>query len=176
MKRAAALESTWPSVLGVLGIVYGGLAALKRLVGILWIAMWADAAAVSPITAGVTRVAISNVPQVGWIVTTHLVWLGLSVVLIVGSLEILRQHRAGVPVCRVWAWLAIGWATVESVIGYWWLATLTGFAPPALPAGWLSGALSVAMLALLLRLAFPILLLAWLSRPAVRTACESWSD
>ncbi len=60
------------------------------------------------------------------------------------------------------------------VVGLWWLERIGPRLSALAPAGWQGYAVLGILLAVVLMLAFPVFLLVWLSRPAVRQETAHW--
>ncbi|MCC7407262.1 MAG: hypothetical protein IT442_04275 [Phycisphaeraceae bacterium] len=97
-----APQSSWPTVLGVIGLVLGILGGLGYLCGALWplIAPWmqqhmpADAASDIPPTPVIS-------------IVIAIVSLILSILLCVAATRLLQRRLAAVKLWRTWAWLKI---------------------------------------------------------------------
>lgn len=166
----------WPNVLGIIGIVLAAVTILDKAADLLVLLLWPSADWERFVTDDVARLVVSVLPPTGWIALTSLVWIGLSVLLLAGSLELRRRHRSGVAHCRRWAWLALGWIAVEWSLGLWWLSTVVDDISTVAPAGWQASAIPGILLALALMLAYPVFLLVWLASPAVSEEWAAWTE
>jgi len=164
----------WPITVGTIGVVLGVVLILDNLDDLVTL-RWTAAEWRSIFGAYVADWITRTLPPVGWRLVSALVQIGLGVLLVVASVGLRRRSRAGVSRCRLWAWLAIGWVAVIIGQGGLWLlrhgSELSVLAAPGVR-GYVAFAIA---LSLVLLLAFPVFLLAWLSRADVRTEYESWS-
>ena len=96
--------------------------------------------------------------------------------LFVGSVGLRRHRPVGVSLCRLWSWLAIVWVMVQMARGALWLRQLGGEVPVLGVVSSQAFALVGVALAVAILLAFPVFLLVWLSKAAVRAEYETWAD
>lgn len=167
-------ESRWPITIGTIGVILGVVMivdTVDEFVTLRWTAVEWRTFLGSYIADWVVR----TLPPLGWRLASALVQTGLGGLLIIASVGLRRRSRAGVSRCRLWAWLAIGWAAVTIGLGTLWLlrhyAELPSLASPGV-GGYVVFGLA---LALALLLAFPVFLLVWLSLPHVRAEHEAWN-
>lgn len=113
-------------------------------------------------------------PPAAWRAVSAAVQIGLAVLLIVGSVALRRRARHGVALCRLWAWLAIGWVVVVIGRGALWLEQHGSELPAVGTLGWPVYVPFALALAAALLIAFPVFLLVWLSRMAARSEYETW--
>jgi hypothetical protein len=78
--------------------------------------------------------------------------------------------------CRLWAWLAVAWVVIQMARGAVWLRRFGDDLPSVGPVTPHAYALFAGALAVAILLAFPVLLLVWFSRPAVRAEYERWAS
>jgi hypothetical protein len=166
-------EPRWPTVIGTIGIVIGIILLIDTVDDVV-ILGWTAEDWRRIFAPHVADLIARAVPSFGMRVLAAVTKIGLGTLLIVGSIGLRHRRRIGIPLSRLWAWLAIVWLALRTVREVVWFRQHGGELPPigaVSPQVYVSlaAALAAAML-----LAFPVFLLVWLSRPAVRAEYESW--
>ena len=168
-------EPRWPTVIGTIGIVIGILLLIDTADDVLTL-QWTAENWRRIFAPEIADAIARAMPSVGMRILSTGVQVALAALLVVGCLRLRRRSRAGVAQGRLWAWLAIAWVIIQTMRGAVWLRQF-GDDLPSLGAVTphvyvlFAGALAVAIL-----LAFPVFLLVWLSRPAVRAEYERWTS
>lgn len=173
-------RSTWPTVLGVLGIVLGILGTL----GGLW-------AAIAPWTlnrwlAGADPGSASWAVQERWAILNTIfgvVGLAVAVLLLVAGIALVRRRASAMTLWRVWAVAKIVTGTVGIVFSAMMQnetfaaitagsASATQPAPPVLPAGVPILLMGCSFIFLLI---LPVFALIWFARATVRDEVAGWA-
>lgn len=165
----------WPRVIGTIGILLGTIMCLDKIDDLATL-NWTEADWRSVFVPSIAELIVRVSPPVGLRLLDAVVQTGLGVFLIVASVALRRRRRAGVSLCRVWAWLAIAWGVTAMGWASWWLARQAGEIAGLSPARWQAWAVLGIGLALVLILAFPVFLLLWFSKLDVRAEVEAWPD
>ena len=174
--RARPAGSSWPGVVGGLGILVALVLLVDKLEDLLQLTLWPSEAWRQRFTPALADLVVQSMPPAAWTIPAALVGVALALLLLVGSIGVLRRRRQGVALCRTWSTLAILWGLVEIVVASVLLQRLALEAPQLVPAGWAGSVATGIFLALVLVLAFPVFLLLWFARPAVRRDTDGWGD
>jgi uncharacterized membrane protein HdeD (DUF308 family) len=166
-------SAQWPTTIGTIGIIIGIVLVLDNvddLVLVWWTAGdWGQvfAPAIADLIARTT-------PSAGWRLVEGVVEVGLGTLLIVASLAVRRRFRRGIPLCRLWAWLAVAWTVVVMARSLVWISRHAGELSAVVGREVRGYAVFGLLLALVLLLAYPVFLLVWFSRPTVRAESGTW--
>jgi hypothetical protein len=162
----------WPAVIGTLGIVLGVVLLLDKIDDVLTLS-WTAQDWGRIFAPDLADLIARSMPPVAWRVFSAAVQIALAALLIGGSVALRRRARSGVRLCRLWAWLAVVWIVVSMGRSVWWLQQHGGELPASPSIVWGFAVMGIAFATVLL-LAFPVFLLVWLSRPAVRGEYATW--
>ncbi len=179
--------STWPTVIGVIAIVLGGLGALFGCLG-----------AFSPLFMGMMQSIVPEGQVTGlegmmdwavWLVALAVVSMLIAVLLLVAGIGITKRRAWGPKVALVWAGLKMIFVVVNSVIGY--LVQIAQFEAMQeamandqnMPAGMgaFMGSLMQAfgifglLIGVLWGWALPVFLFIWFARKKIRTETAGWA-
>ena len=171
----AAPRPRWPTVIGTIGVVLGVIMFVDK----------ADDLAVVPlIWAGDSRdlllgpelgeLVARTMPRAAWLFFYLLLGMALGLLLVVASLRLRRRRSSGVAWCKAWAWLSLGWFAIGAAGLLWWLGKYGDEMAVATGAGGAESALFGLLLVLTLLLVYPVFLLVWFSRAAVKEEYLSW--
>ena len=147
----------WPTVIGTIGVVLGVVMLIDKA---------DDLALVPLIWAGDSRNLLLG-PELSTLVA-------LGLLLVIASLRLRSRRRSGVALCRAWAWLSIGWWAAGAAGLLWWLGKYGGEVAKYAEAGWERSALVGGFASLAMLLVYPVFLLVWFSRAAVKEEYLSW--
>jgi hypothetical protein len=168
-------EPRWPSVIGTIGIVIGIVLLIDTADDVLTL-QWTAEHWRRIFAPEIADVIARAMPSVGMRIVSTVVQVALAALLVVGCLALRRRSRAGVVHCRLWAWLAIAWVVIQLARGAVWLRQFGNDLPSVGAVTPHAYALFAGALAAVILLAFPVFLLVWLSRPAVRAEYERWDS
>ncbi len=179
--------STWPTVIGVIAIVLGGLGALFGCLG-----------AFSPLFMGMMQSVVPEGQVTGlegmmdwavWLVAVSIVSMLIAVLLLVAGIGITKRRAWGPKVALVWAGLKMIFVIVHSVASY--LIQIAQFEAMQeamandqnMPAGMgaLMGSLMQAfgifglLIGVLWGWALPVFLFIWFARKKIRTETAGWA-
>lgn len=164
----------WPKILGILGMVLGTLMVLDELDDLLMPLFWTEDHWRRWVGPAMAQFIGEAMPPTAWLVLSGLITMALGAMLFVGSLRLKRRRRTGVALCRTWAGLAIAWALIEIGRAGWWIQRFGGDIP-GVPRGTWEGYAGFGLaVGLVVLLAYPVFLLVWLGRPAVRAEYAGW--
>lgn len=174
-------RTTWPTVCGVIGIIWGGLSLMCGCAGYFSVAMtrWST----SFIPAGspeATQVKIQLEVMERFAIAMYALITGsllLSVLLIVGSVGVIRRRRWSRKALAGWAMAGIILVLANLVYQYaLHMATKARMSElgSSMPPG--TEAMQIVMLVAILVFgwAWPVFLLIWLSRPKIRDEVNRW--
>jgi hypothetical protein len=193
------MAATWPLTLGIISIVMGALGILRHGCGLIQsLFMSVAMGAMSSVKQGPGAPPTDPLLMqkvVGWQIAQGaiaIVALGLAVWLLVAGIALLMRRRAGVWSHRLWAWVRIGVAVLEggAAAGVQLMmmnqamafGQAQGSPPP--PPGATAGVQTALMLTgvmwgvalLLVGAAYPIVVLALLSRRSARAEVARWTQ
>lgn len=172
----ASERSTWPTVLGIVAIVFGALGFLNGTISVvatLFIDSFLSSLPTPPNVdpAGLAMVdAIRSVARDwhGVLILTQLARAVVPVVLLVGGALLLQRKRASMSTLRIWAGLQAVALPVRVGVGYLMLQQAAINLPGAVLLPLILG------FALIFGLAFPVLVLIWFGRARIRGEVEAW--
>lgn len=174
-ETAASETRRWPRVVGTVGIIAGVLMFLDKLDDLLMLPLlrsgdwWA-----SMLGEELAADVMGWMPPTAWIVVASLIGMALGALLFVGALRLRRGRRSGVALCRTWSWLAITWLLVEMSRVLWWFSGHAGELEELAPGDWQGSAALGILAALVVLAAFPVFLLSWFSKPAIKAQLAGW--
>lgn len=175
--------SAWPTVIGIIAIVFGVGGSLLGIFGLL--SPIINKAIAQNMPTSQQTMLDSMAPPPLWAIVNSLITLGLAVLLLVAGITLMRRVASGRGLCRTWAVLKILLVTVNAVIGYF-MATQMADAMtqmqqqnPAMqgaPAGFMQGMAGIGVcVGLVWGWALPIFMLIWFSRARIKEETASWS-
>ena len=183
--------SAWPTVIGVLMTVLSSLGMLMYGCGAIWNAIWpAISAKISQTTAGGNKTFEAQLEvmrhYLPWNIVNAIVMVGLSAMLLMTGIGLLRRRRWSMRIGITWAVTRILWAVPASWVGY--LIAIETFetmekaaadAGQPMPAG-INGMLHAfgvggIVLGALFVSALPAFVLIWFSRSKIRNEVAQWS-
>ena len=182
----AASRSSWPTVIGVIAIVFGALGALQGVVGLLTPLLVGRFRA---FTASNSPPGVAADPFAGWdqhqtqLIISALLTLGAGTLLLVGSILLVMRRRAARGMLLTWAAIKTAVVVYAAWLGYvinqaqFAAMQQYGSGPLAGPGmGGILGAMSAAgaVIGVLWGWALPIFLLFWFMRARVRNELATW--
>lgn len=170
-----AKKTSWPTVVGVIGIIYAGLGLLGNVCGVVVLAFapqfieWLQNMGMSDEDAEDMAASLSFST---WMVLGGLIGLALTIMLLLGSIKLYKRRQSGAKLCKLWAWITIPWVFISTTIGFVLQTSISESSTAAEQIGALIGAIAGTLFALIL----PIYLVIWLSRSKIKSEVASWSD
>jgi len=171
-----AQRSNWPTVIGVISIVFGSGACLGGVWGFLaphFIKMMADW---QPPNQAALMPDMSE--WASWIFVTSVLTIVIALILLVAGIDLLRRRMRAIKLARVWAVLRMIFALVGAYMGFLiQQAQFRQMSPQSSPVG---GSFFVAvsvfgmLVGILWGWAFPIFLLVWFSRAKIKAEYLRW--
>jgi hypothetical protein len=172
-------QSAWPTVIGVIGIILGACGALQGLFGLASVFFMSWLITIMPSAGGAA--AGMQAMQDYWPLqaAAAIAALAVALMLIVGSAQLLKRQRHAARMLRVWAWskcgLALATTGVQFVLQQVNLQAMSSAGGPQLSGGVMTFfAVFGTIFSLGWLMLYPIFILIWLSRPAIRHDIESW--
>ncbi len=179
--------SQWPTVIGVLAIIFGAFEVLGGCGGI--VLPWFISAMVEALPEEQPLGMAAMVEWGRWMVAGSLAGLGLGVLLLVGGVRLMQRRPRGRTLCLTWAALRMPVVVFGLVVGYLMqqdhlVAMQEMFASdPSVPAAMSAmfgrfmqaGVLAGSVIGLLWGWALPVFMLIWFSRGKIKTEVASWS-
>lgn len=172
---------SWPTVFGVINIVLaslgllGGCCALGYPLVMPPIANWMRS---NNTPEEQVRLFEASQPPVVWTVFAGLVGLVLAIVLLTGSIKLIRRVEGGVKLCRVWAWISIPWTVlgflVNIVIQLQLPQDIKDLQAQSSGGQYLGLAIG-ACFAIVIGVGYPLFMLLWFARDRSRAEIERWA-
>jgi len=176
-------ESSWPTVIGILAIIFGSLAAVGGLCGLFGPLFAGKMASMVPeeASAGLEEAQVWS----AWNVISQILAMGLGVLCLTTGIGLVQRRLWAIGTAKVWAGLKILFAIITTIVAYMSLPQIldeisqqTAQDPnaPALPQGVLEGATTIGLFAFLLwACALPVFMLIWFSRGKIKNEITEWS-
>lgn len=176
---AAPPPSKWPTVVGVIGIIVASLGLLGSVCCGLASPLYMPAAIefmkqAPNMTPEQIDAKIAAIPPLYYILPASLVGLALSVLLMVGSIGLVRRRERSVKLLKIWAWTDLGYNVVSLPIQV--MFQMRGTAYPGAGPEEMIGPASTLCCGGLLGFVFPIFVLMWLSRRAIKDEILMWAE
>ncbi len=108
--------SQWPTVIGVLAIIFGAFEVLGGCVGI--VSPWFMSVMVEVLPQEQSLGMAAMVEWGGWMVASSLAGLGIGVLLLLGGVSLMQRRPRGRTMCLTWALLRIPVVVLGLVVGY----------------------------------------------------------
>jgi hypothetical protein len=168
----------WPTVLGVIAVIWGSLSLLGTAVGLLvqgWVPRPAPGEHPEPDAA---MLAAVNSPAYQALTTIAGVILGI--LLVVAGIGLLRRVRWSIGAAKVWSWATIAMALIGTVyLLYVFNDLLAAATPEGQQAPMSQGAFAAmmiggAVLGLVWALILPVFMLIWFRRGTIRKQYAMW--
>jgi hypothetical protein len=170
----------WPTVVGVICIVYGAFSVLGTIFGQLVSRMVpTPAPGEDPEVDAAMMAAIDNPAWQAMILVSG---IGLAVLLIAAGVGLVQRRRWSIPTAKVWSWATIVISIISTVYMAYVMNDMLAAAAAANQAGGggpppaAMGAMMVggAIFGLLWALLLPVFLLIWLSRGTIKAQVAGW--
>ena len=166
--------SKWPTGVGVLGIVLASLGFVFGCCAVgnpfympFFINMMENSNAPKK---DVELMKASQMPA-AWMIIAGLIGIGLSALLLVGAINVVRRRTKGVGLCKTWAWINMPWAVISLMVGLYFQMRV-----PQSGAGQSFSLAFGGCMTLVFGIGIPIFFLAWFSRQKIKDEIASWSD
>ena len=166
--------STWPTVVGIIGIIYSGMGLLGAFCGLAypWILPWfVDLLRSVGVSEQEVQEMEASIPPVGWTVLASVVGLALVILLFVGALRLLRRQASGARLCALWSWMIIPWTIIATVITL--VFQLNAPVPSGGPRQQIGTAIA-SVIGVVIGLVFPVFLVIWFLRPTIKSQVALW--
>ena len=168
----------WPTVIGIIAIVFGVLAVLAGIWACVFPLFVDKLTAAMP---GPQR-AVMQVTQEwrGWTIASGAIAALLAALLLVGGAGLAARRAWARPVCFTWAGLKMAFAVVQAAIGYeiqqqTFTAMKNDPSMAAVPMGLTEGAaLAGVVLGCLWGWALPVFTVVWFTRPTIKAQIAEW--
>ena len=167
-------RSSWPTVVGILGVIYSCMGVLGVFCGLAYpfvLPWYFDFLRDMGMPEEDVQALDSSMPPIGWTVLANLVGLVLVILLFVGCLKLLRRQALGAKLCTLWGWIVIPWTLVATAIT---LVLVLGAPAPSSNPGQQIGAVIGVVIGLVLGLVFPVFMVIWFLRPTIKSQVAQW--
>lgn len=168
-----APESSWPTVVGVIGIIYAGLGLLGNVCGVVVIAFapqyieWLQNMGMSDADAQEME---SDLSINAWLVISGIFGFALVIMLLVGSIKLLKRSQKGAKLCKLWAWISIPWILIGSAISF---AVQSPIPKSPTHVEQLIAVIGAAI-GFIFVLVLPIFMTIWFARSKIKSDIASW--
>lgn len=169
-----APKSSWPTVVGVIGIIYAGMGLFSNMCGVVIISIapqfieWLQNMGMSDADAQEMKASLSITT---WLVVGGLIGLAVVIMLLVGSIKLLKRKQSGAKLCKLWAWISIPWILISTFIGVAMQTSIQDSSAPAEQVGAIVGAIIGISFGLIL----PVFMVIWFARSKIKSEITSWS-
>jgi hypothetical protein len=174
----------WPTVIGVIEIVFGVLGAIRGVFGIFGPLLMELLAGFIPKDAsGAATFEIQRKVTADWapvLIALAAVSLGVAVLLLIAGINLCRRRPSGANLSVLWAALKSALALGNAIVGYFVQAdTLEAMRQAGQTTAGFGGlansfALAGVVIGLLWALALPVFVLIWFARPAIKREVAGW--
>ncbi len=176
-----AERASWPGVVGVICIVFGGLGILGGVWGIIAPLFNEWLASLMPPEQQATMEAAAKVNP--YPVATSLFMLAIAALLLAGGIGLVRRRGGAIGLLRAWAAIKIVWVIVGTFVGLHMTHALMeemqnqmGSGPaPGMEAIMTASLVFGVVVGILWGCALPVFVLIWFSRRKIRNEVASWA-
>ena len=178
--RPAAAKSSWPDIMGIIGIVLGAIGILSKMGAVFYpifrpVAIDFIRRSAPP---GTIESFLGFLPNSMVVMLSGLLEMGLAILLLIGGLYLKNRRQQGVQLLKIWAWISIPWAVMEtglaSVMVQRMLPRIPHVAALEFP---VDGFVHIGMLfGMMISLAIPIFVLAWFNSRSISTEVSGWPE
>ena len=179
-------QSAWPTVIGIIAVIFGALGLLGGCMGIggaLVMPLLAEWMESMPGTKGQAAGMEAMGEWTGWMVGDAILGGVLAALLLVAGIRLLQRRFSCRKLCFTWAIPKIPYVIASTVLGYFvQQANLEALKndpnSPVAAMGGLMDALGVfgTVFGLVLGLAPPVFVLIWFSRGAIKAEVATWGQ
>ncbi len=170
------VESRWPGVIGMIGIILGVLIAIDQIDDLLIHVWWTEADWARYLGPDIADLIVHASGSTVLRVLSSVAEACLGVFLVVASVRLRARRRSGVSLSRTWSWLAIVFALVETataaVLLSEWREEMAAMSGSDVE-GYVRFGIGVA---LAIMIAWPLFLLIWTGLDSVEIEVESWPE
>ncbi|MCH8258990.1 MAG: hypothetical protein IIC46_02165 [Planctomycetes bacterium] len=166
--------SVWPTVVGIIGIIYASLGLFGTFCGLAFLFIllsYADWLESFGIPEQEVQEMQASMSPVSWTVLASVVGLALVILLFVGAVRLLRRQASGARLCALWSWMIIPWTIIATVI------TLVFHFNAPEPSGgrWEQiGTAIIGAIGTVIGLVLPVFMVIWFSRPTIKSQVAQW--
>lgn len=170
------VPSRWPMVFGVIGIIIASFGLLGACCGMVMPLAWpayVDLIAKFLPDEKIVEAMRHMRPPIAWTLLSSVLGLATAILLLTGSIKLIRRNASGVSMCKLWAWIIIPWTLIAIPVSM----MIQPQMPPDLQRGGLNmqvGAGMGACFGVVWGLTFPIVMLIWFARRAVKDEVRGW--
>jgi hypothetical protein len=173
-------KSSWPDVLGIIGIILGALGIFGNLGNVFYpiSRFFLGQIAIHSPTPGLFHTMLGFMPPAAIVMLTGLVKVALSLLLLVGSIQLKNRRRQGAGLLKTWAIIKIPWTVLEMGLAFVivrailpGLPHLRSYDVPVEFAVW-----SGMLIGLLIALSVPVFVLVWFYSPSIANEVDSWES
>lgn len=178
---------SWPTVIGVLSIIFGGIGIAGGICGVISLGLVGAFGSMSSMmpeeqAAEVQAQMASSMPYPVLQGAQMLFEFALSVLLLIGGIKLLRRRRGAVGLLTSFAWLDLLSNTFAAIVGYFvFKAQMQAMQddPNMQQVAGMQGAMAgfgavAVFLQWVLTAIWPVFLLLWFRRGKVRALVETW--
>ena len=170
------VESRWPNVIGMIGIILGALIALDQFDDLLIHLWWNEADWAGYVGPDIADLIMRAAGSIYGRIFASIAQLCLGILLVVASVRLRARRRSGGFLSQTWAWLAIAYAIIEIGTAALVLSAWSEEVVQIAGAGWEAWVAYGLWAALATMIAWPLFLLIWFARQTVKSEIAGWPD
>jgi len=166
--------------MGIIAIVLGAIGILSKMGAVFYPLV--RPVAINLVRRGALPGTIESflgfLPNSMVIMLSGLLEMGLAVLLLIGGLYLKNRRKQGVQLLKIWAWISIPWAVLETGLASVFMRGIL----PRLPhvsswSGSVDGFVHIGIFfGMMISLAIPIFILAWFSSRSISTEVSGWPE
>ncbi len=170
--------SNWPDIMGIIAIILGAIGILSKMGAIFYPLI--RPVAVNVISRNVPPGTIESflgfLPDTMVVMFSGLIEMALAILLLLGGWWLKNRRRLGIQVLKIWAWISIPWAILETGFANLMVRRLIPNLPHAGSWDWpVEGFVHVGLFfGLMVSLAIPIFVLAWFGSRTIASEVSDW--
>ncbi|MFC1530286.1 hypothetical protein ACFL6R_06185 [Gemmatimonadota bacterium] len=172
--------TTWPDVMGIIAMILGAIGILSKMGTIFYPIFRPFAFHVISRNAppGTVESFLGFMPDTMVVMISGLIEMALAVLLLVGGYLLKNRRQRGVQFLRIWAWISIPWAVLETGFANIMVRRILPNLPHVGSWDWpVGGFVHVGLyFGLMVSLAVPIFVLAWLGSRSISSETAGWVE
>jgi len=166
--------SKWPTVIGIVAIAFAGLGIMGGFCGLVTMVTMPSMMPQDPATTAALSATRSS-----WMVVQLLVGLGLTVLLLICGIGLLKRRPWSPKGCTRWAVVYIIFAVIGGILNFsmqqaQFASMSQAGGPSPMPVGFGTLALLMSLLGFVWACALPVFLLVWFSRAKIKAEVALW--
>jgi len=174
-----AEPTSWPTVFGVIGIIMSCIGLLGGICGVgmaIWWPKYVDWVASMGTPQDQIDLMNASRPPMAWTAGSSVLSVCLVLVLLTGSIRLLKRRPSGVKRLLIWAWINIPWTVVGVLVGIMIQPQIPQTTQTQNPISPEMGAMIGMSCGPIFGLTLPIIMILWFSRAKIKEEIGTWSE